>query len=395
MHDGQPEVLIIDGLLPVLRLVLLVEVGIKVEQIPVGVGGVGTAGVDLVGVGGHEAAEQVGADLGLVHLALKEHGGTKGVGLGVVGALDGVNEDVVLVPVCGVLGQHLLDLGLEVGQDVCAAVEQFVIVDAEGILVGVQELTVDGHEGAPAQHGQKVGAGGVQGVDQGVVVSSLYADVFFGYGSDFLNDLAVLIQFDVVAVLIHPVGGGLQSQQVSGVIIVVVGVGHLGHVPVVLAAGIVVGVQDVVGGVHPVVGLDLGHFSAGLVHPFHALADVEGPLAGVGVGLPAFGQRGLDHAVAVILDEGVHHVGGDAQVFKGGGGQVVHGLHLAGVELAVGGGLSGGGIIAAGSGASRAVRVFLAAAGSQTQAEGTGQTEGSQTFGMLHVQILLSFKVGR
>ena len=52
VDDGLPEVLIVHGQLPVFGFVLGVEVGVKVEQIPVSVGGIGTGGVNqILGVG--------------------------------------------------------------------------------------------------------------------------------------------------------------------------------------------------------------------------------------------------------------------------------------------------------------------------------------------------------
>src|SRR5699024_5691556 len=170
-------------------------------------------------------------------------------------------------------------------------------------------------------------------------------------------------------------GGGLQLQQVGGVGVIGRGVGHLGHLKVILAGGVVGGVQDVVGGVHPVLGGDVGHLIAVLVHPLDPLADVEGPLGVVLVVLPALSQGGLDHAVAVVLHQGVHHIGGDLQVAGGGGVQVVHGLHLCGVKGAVDGGA-----------AASAARV---AAGGQGQDH--SQSQQQSRCALLHFHLFHSF----
>ena len=283
--------------------------------------------------------------------------------------------DVVNVPVGGILGHDPLDLGLEGGQDEGPAVEQGLGAGAEAVAALGQELAVDGHEGGPAQHGQEVGAGGVQGVDQGIGVSGLHADVLHGHLGHLLDDLAVRVELDGIAVLIGAVGGGLQLQQVGGVGVIGRGVGHLGHLKVILAGGVVGGVQDVVGGVHPVLGGDVGHLIAVLVHPLDPLADVEGPLGVVLVVLPALSQGGLDHAVAVVLHQGVHHIGGDLQVAGGGGVQVVHGLHLGGVKGAVDGGA-----------VASAARV---AAGGQGQDHSQSQQQGRCA--LLHFHLFHSF----
>ena len=98
-----------------------------------------------------------------------------------------------------------------------AAVEQGLGAGAEAVAALGEEIAVHGHEGRPAEHGEEVRAGRFEGVDQRVVVHGLDADVLSGHGGHFLNDLAVLIQLDGVAVFIGAVGGALQRQLIGGV----------------------------------------------------------------------------------------------------------------------------------------------------------------------------------
>ena len=314
--------------------------------------------------------QQVGGDGQVIHLAGLIHAGGHAVGLGVVGLADLVDQDVVLVPVGGVLGEHALVLRLKAGQDVGAVVQQAVGIQTELVAHLLQEGAVHRHEGGVGQHAQEERAGLIQRVDQRVVIHGLDADVL---GLDFLHDL------DGIAVRIGGLGAVLALQQVGGVVIVGLGVVyHRAGVVHVLAAGIVDGVIDVLGGGDPVVGGDVRHFLAVLVHPLHALADVEGPLGHVLVALPALGQRRNDVAVAVIFHKAVHHVGADGVLVGGGGGQVVQGGDFAGIQRAEGLGLRRG--IAAGRGAGGGA----ATAGRHAQSHRPGQTQRKDFLAVHH-----------
>src|SRR5699024_9410235 len=110
------------------------------EQVPVGVGDVRAGRMDLVAVRGEHRGEQVGADLGVIHLAAQVHRGAQRAGLGVVGELDGVDEDIVDVPVGGVLGQHALHLRLKGGKVEGAAVEQGLGAGAKAVAALGEEI---------------------------------------------------------------------------------------------------------------------------------------------------------------------------------------------------------------------------------------------------------------
>ena len=388
VDDGLAEILIVHGDGPVLRLILGVKIGVEVEKIPVGIGGVRPGGMDMVGglgVGQH-GAQKVGRHVGGVDVAALVHGGLDGGGLGVIGLADLLDKDLLRLPVLGVLGHHPLLLGLEIGEDVGAAVEQIVVAGAEFVPLLGKEALIGGHIGAEGHHGHKVGGGAGEGVLQGVVVNGLYPDVLqTGLGHRLQKGLvAVLVHGELggVALLVGAVHGSLQSQQVGGIIIVLLGPGH--NAPVgAEVVGTVAGIADVAGGGHPVIGGDIGHFVAVLVHPLDTLPDMEGPDAGVLVGFPGGGQSRLHIAVGVILHQTVHHIVGDGGLVGVTGDQIVQGGHFAGVEGTVDrfavSGVRAGGVLA-----------VLAAAG-QSQCQGGGQRQCRKSLGLAHKQFLLSY----
>ena len=387
VDDGLAEVLIVHGQLPVFGFVLGVEVGVKVEQIPVSVGGIGTGGVDqILGVGvSHHGGQQVGGNIRLINFAGLVHGGGDGGSLGVVGHLDGVKEHIVLIPVGGVLGQNALLLRLVGGQDKRAAVQQGAVVGAELAAAFSQERTVHGHIGAEGNHGQEVGAGGFQRELQGVVVQSLDADVVNGSLGDFLQDflLAVLVGDELhgVAIFIGAVGGIGQSHLVCGPVIVSVGArDNAAHG--IEGVGVVVGVTGVMGGRNPVIGGDGGNNLAVLIDPVHTLTDVEGPDGSVLILLPAGSQSRLYIAVGVVFHQAIHHVGGDVQLVGLAGDQIVQRSDFGSVQRSVnrvlGHGSRSGGCRGAVGGAG------FAAAGCQREDHGQSQGEGEKSFHGLH-----------
>ena len=297
-----------------------------------------------LGVGQH-GAQKVGRHVGGVDVAALVHGGLDGGGLGVIGLADLLDKDLLRLPVLGVLGHHPLLLGLEIGEDVGAAVEQVIVAGAEFVPLLGKEALIGGHIGAEGHHGHKVGGGAGEGVLQGVVVNGLYPDVLqTGLGHRLQKGLvAVLVHGELggVALLVGAVHGSLQSQQVGGIIIVL------------------------------------------LVHPLDTLPDMEGPDAGVLVGFPGGGQSRLHIAVGVILHQTVHHIVGDGGLVGVTGDQIVQGGHFAGVEgtvdrFAVSGVRAGG------------VLTVLAAAG-QSQCQGGGQRQCRKSLGLAHKQFLLSY----
>ena len=390
MDDGLPEVLIVHGQLPVFGFVLGVEVGVKVEQIPVSVGGIGTGGVNqILGVGvSHHGGQQVGGDIRLINLARLIHGGGDGGSLGVVGHLDGIQEHIVLIPVGGVLGQNALLLRLVGGQDERAAVQQGAVVGAELAAAFSQEGTVHGHIGAEGNHGQEVGAGGFQRELQGVVVHSLDADVVNGSLGDFLQDflLAVLVGDELhgVAIFIGAVGGIGQSHLVGGPVVVGVGTrDDAAHG--IEGVGVVVGITGVVGGRNPVIGGDGGNNIAVLIDPVHTLTDVEGPDGSVLILLPAGSQSRLYIAVGVVFHQAIHHVGGDVQLVGLAGDQIVQRSDFGGVQRSVNRILGHGSRSGGGAGCRCAVGgAGFAAAGCQREDHGQSQGEGEKSFHGLH-----------
>ena len=179
MDHREAEVLVIHRQTPVVRLVLGVEIGVEVEEIPVGVGGIAAGGVDFVGIlgVGHQGGEQIGGDVGAVHAALHVHGGGDGAGLGVILLLDGVDKDLLGLPVGGVPGHDALVLGLIGAEDKGAAVPQELVGGAEAVAGALQQGGAHGHVGAHGHHGHEVGPGGGEGILQGVLVKGAHADV--------------------------------------------------------------------------------------------------------------------------------------------------------------------------------------------------------------------------
>ena len=255
---------------------------------------------------GLPVVHDVGGDLRKVHLAAQHHLGSQRGGLGVVDALDAVDVDLVGIPVVDVLDVGVLDLGLELAQDVGAAVVQLVVGGTEIGAQLVKQRAVGGEPGGVGQARQEVGRGLLEGVDEGVVVQSLDADL----GK--VRDLLVVEGLGVLD------AGGLAVGQ-----------------------GLVLGGHDVLQRVHKVVGGQLRDLVALVVIPLDALAQVEGPGQAVLGGLPGLGQARDDVAVAVVLDQGVDDVGRHGLIPLLRGDQVVQRGHLGAVQGLIDHGLAG------------------------------------------------------
>ena len=299
-HDGVAEVGVVHGDQPVFGAVFRVVLGVEVEAVEIAVVGDSTVTHHDVGVGGQPLVHHVVAQFGAVHLAALGHNGCQGAGFGVVDAVNAVQVHVVGVPVVDVLHIHMLHLGLELGEDERAAVVHLVAGGGELRAQLLQLRAVGGHEAAVGHAGDEVGGGLGQGVLQGVVVDGLHAHQVE------IGDFAVLVF------------GGVDD---------VARVGHqVGH------AGLIFGGQHILQGGHEVVGGHFRHGVALVVIPLHAAAKVEGPGQLVGGNLPAFGQAGQHLRVAVILHQGVHHVGAHGLIPGRAAGQVVQGGNLAAIE---------------------------------------------------------------
>ena len=343
----------------------------------------------ILGVGvSHHGGQQVGGNIRLIDLAGLVHGGGDGGGFRVVGHLDGIQEYVVLIPIGGVLGQNTLLLGLIGGQDECAAVQQGAVVGAELAAALSKEGAVHGHIGAEGNHGQEVGAGGLQGELQSIFVQRLDADIVNGSLGDFFQNflLAVLVGDELhgVAIFIGAIGGIGQSHLVGGPVVVGIGArDDAAHG--IEGVGVVVGITGVVGGRNPVIGGDGGNNLAVLIDPVHTLTDVEGPDGGVLILLPAGSQSRLYIAVGVVFHQAIHHVGGDGQLVGLAGDQIVQRSDFGSVQRSVNRVLGHGGRSGGGAGCRCAVGgAGFAAAGCQREDHGQSQGEGEKSFHGLH-----------
>ena len=96
--------------------------------------------------------------------------------------------------------------------------------------------------------------------------------------------------------------------------------------------------QHVLQGIHEVLCGDGGNDLAVVVHPV-LFPQGEGPSQAVGIPVPLGGQTFPHDALVVVLHQGVHAVGAHDHFQIGGGGQVVQGGGLAGIEDGVFGGV--------------------------------------------------------
>ena len=316
MEDGLAEVLVVHGDLPVLRLVLLIEVRIEVEGVEVGVEAALTHRADQIRgfrigqpIGGQRGIDGSGVDLA----AAVQLGGNR-AGFLVIGLLDALDEHIVRIPVGFVLGEHALLLRGELGKDVRAAIEDGVVArgHAEVRAHLVEERFVHGHEGHVRGHGQEIRHRVLERVLQGVIVQRLHAHGFpIHRGRRFLA-----------------LGGG------SGAIVIFFRTGdHI--VEDRGGAGGVLRVEDVFRGGHKVVRGHVGVVLAVVIHPGGVLSQVERPHQAVIARGPALRQRGLHLAQAVVFHQRIDHVGGDGEVVRRGGHQVVQRGDLARVQRAV------------------------------------------------------------
>src|SRR5699024_4653232 len=297
------------------------------------------------------------ADGGLVDLAAPDHLGAVDLGLGVVDAADRLDKDVVGVVVFGVFGHDPAFQRDIFGQVERAAAVQRLGGGGELVAHLLQQGAVGRLVGQVDQQAQKAGEVIRQGIGQGVFVHRLdphrvkvHRRKGRGLGPGRADGDG--------AAGVHRVGGAvLRHQGAVGVgqvdLVVVVGFGPCdvgGDQPHV--GGGVGGVEQVAQGVHKVLGGDGGHHLAVHVHPV-LVPQVEGPGQGGLVKLPLGGQALPHHALVVVLHQGVDAVGAHHHLDVGGGGQIVQGGGLAGIEDGIAGGVRCGGPSARG-GAARA-----------------------------------------
>ena len=362
------EIGVVDRLGPVVRLILgvqalhrpaaeLVAVGHAVEHVKVGVVGVGPVHRDdvLGGGVGQPAVQDVRADGGLVDLPPLDHLGAVDLGLGVVDPAHRLDKDLLRVVVLGVL---LHDPALQ--RLVFRQVEGAAAVGGlgrGGELVPhlLQQRPVCRFVGQIDQQAQKSRKAVGQGIGQGVLVHRLHPHlVEFHRGEDL--GLGPRGGDGHIACTVQGVGGAVLG------CVAVLGVGAADLVVVVLPGpGDVSGHKARVGGgvgrgqdipqrVHKVLGGHRGHHFAVAVHPVF-IPQMEGPGQGVGVELPLGGQALPQNALGVVLQQGVHAVGAHLHLHIRGGGQIVEGGRLAGIEDGITALIPGSGVPGAGSAA--------------------------------------------
>ena len=193
--------------------------------------------------------------------------------------MDLLDVDILDVPVLRIADEGAGGVGLPLGEDVGAVVEQRVVAGAEVLAHLLAELAVARHEADVGEHGLEVRDRLIERVLQGVVVNRLDAHVL---------PLALAVE----------VGLGVLDDVED-----VAGLGDLLERAVEHAAG---GVDEVVRDDLSAVLLHVGR------HPLDTRTDVEGPGQAVLGALPALGQAGLQDAVVVILHERIHEVRGAA-----------------------------------------------------------------------------------
>ena len=207
------------------------------------------------------------------------------------------------VPVVHVFHVNVLHLGLELLHDVSAAVVHILVVGSELLAQFVQLGTIGRHEAAIGGAGDEVGSGHGEVILQGVIVHGLHA--YQGEIGDFF--IQVFVGVHDVSSIGHQVGN----------------------------AGVIGGGQHILQGIHEVVGGHFGHGVALVVVPLHALAQVEGPGQLILGHFPALGQAGDDLGDAVVLHQGINHVGTNGLVPGVAAGEVVQGGNFAGVQGSV------------------------------------------------------------
>ena len=356
-HDGVAEVLVVDGRGPVLGRVLLVIGGVEVEAVEVGPHAVRAGAGEVLRIVRLPVVHDVHGDVGSIDLVAQDHLRAKGRGLGVIGALDAVDVDLVRIPVVLVLDVEVVTLGLILGQDVGAAVVELVVGGAKVLAQLVQQRAVGREPRRVGQAGEEVGRGLLQGVLQGVVVQRLDADL--GKVRDLL---------------------------------VVEGLGVLDAGDLAVCQGLVFRSHDVLQRVDEVVRGHFRDFIALVVVPLDALAQVEGPGQAVRGVFPAQRKAGDDVAVGVVLHEGVDDVGRHLLVPLLGSDQVVQRRDLRGVQVAVDHGFGGravGLVRPAGAAARRGgfCRLRRRRAGHERQRHAQTEDQGEKLF---HLGFLLT-----
>ena len=288
MEDGFAEVHVVDGELPVFRLVLLVEVGVEVEHVVVSVEA-RAAGADHVVFFRivEPLVKLLGGNIAGVHFAAQIHFGFNGTGFRVVDLGDLGDVHVRHIPVGGVqlrFDDLLRDI---VAHDELAAVKHGFMVGGEHVAALRDELCVRREEVLVSKGREEVGDGRLEGVLKGVIIQRFHAH---GGKIAFFTGNALAVVF-------------FRTRN---------GEHH------VRKAGSVRGIQDVLRGGDPVLRGNFRVFLLIIGHPLDAFADLEGPDEAVfGTG-PAFRKAGLAEAKVIVLNERVdvhcRGVGGSDQI---------------------------------------------------------------------------------
>jgi len=260
---------------------------------------------------GEPLAGDGNVDGGGVDLAAAVHFGGDGGGFLIVDVLDGLDVDLIGVPVGSVLYKNSLFLGLELAQQVSAAVQNVLgaVGYAELVALLKKERLVYGHEANVGEHALEVGAGLNELVNEGVIVNSLYA-----YGCE-INGFGGCFTFlggnGGVVVSLCAFNYGIEN---------VGGTGSVGVVEKILGSG------------NKVVGRYVGNVFALVGYPGSVVAKIECPLKTVFGDLPLFCERRLNNAVLIVLNKSIDDVGGKGEVIGGGGSQIVERSYLAGIQ---------------------------------------------------------------
>jgi len=264
------------------------------------------------------------------------HGGGNGICLCIVLEFNRINVNRIHVPVCCILRQDALVLRLVGGQHISTTVQQVLIGSAELVAALSHEGCIAGHEGAGGNHGNKVGAGLDQGVLQGVVIQSLHTNAFqSGLGSflqNFLFTIVILDQLHSIAVLIGAVHCIGQCELISSPLVVLSSTGN--DVGILGCTGsCIVGITDIVRGVHKIVGSHSCNFITVLVHPLYILTEFEGPDSGIFIGRPFQSQCRLDIAEIIIFHQAINHIGSDGHFVLLCGDQIVQSGNFGSIQL--------------------------------------------------------------
>ena len=224
----------------------------------------------------HPFGKQIGAYLGIIDFAVKEHGWRKGAGFGVVFALNALYMHVFSVPVIGVLNVNMYLLRGEFVHQVRTAVPHARVVYAKIGAVFLYASRAHRIVAAKLKQAQEIYTRLGKGILQSIFVYRLHA----------------------YRICAHGFRRGLALNDGGGIIVIFLRAGYIAlhHVGI---AGIVRRVQHPFRARYPVLRGNLALLRAGIVIPFHAFAYFQRPGQSVVAYLPACGRSGLQIAVAV------------------------------------------------------------------------------------------------